>query len=122
MLGIHNRAHLAEFEEHLSQHILNRTGSENWNEVKHVLVIGSKYPWMEGVLLAKGVEKITSLVSNPELTRSEHPNITIVSYSDLSKKWEEGSVTKFKMLNYYAIRDILRCGLKNETFILTQKN
>ena len=102
MLGIHNRAHLAEFEEHLSQHILNRTGSENWNEVKHVLVIGSKYPWMEGVLLAKGVEKITSLVSNPELTESQHPNITIVSYSDLSKKWEEGSVTKFKIMNQLA--------------------
>ena len=97
MLGIHNRAHLAEFEEHLSHHILNRTGSGKWNEVKHVLVIGSKYPWIEAVLLAKGVEKITSLVSNPELTTTEHPNITIVSYSDLSKKWEEGSVTKFKI-------------------------
>ena len=86
--------HVLEFDEHLSHHILNRTGSEKWGDVKHVLVIGSKYPWVEAVLLEKGVTKITSLVSNPEQTISEHPNITVVSHSDISKMWEQGLVIK----------------------------
>merc|ERR1719411_1765819 len=46
LFGMHNRMHVLEFDEHLSHHILNRTGSEKWGDVKHVLVIGSKYPWV----------------------------------------------------------------------------
>ena len=93
MFGIHNRKpHLLEFEEHITQHILNRTGSEKWGDVKHVLVLGSKMPWVEAILLEKGVERVTSLVHNPEITKSLHPNITIVSHSDLSKMWSEGNV------------------------------
>ena len=52
-------------------------------------------PWVEAVLLENGVEKITSLVADPELTRSEHENITVISFSDLSKMWSEGKVSNY---------------------------
>ena len=90
--GLHNSIHGIEFWEHLKRHILNREGSEEAQRVKHVLVIGSKMPWVEAILLENGVEKITSLVANPAITRSEHENITVISLSDLSEMWSEGKV------------------------------
>ena len=89
---MHNSIHGIEFGEHLKRHILNRDDSEAAQRVKHVLVIGSKTPWVEAILLEHGVEKITSLVANPALTRSEHENITVISASDLSNMWSEGKV------------------------------
>ena len=93
--GLHSSLHGFEFAEHLIHHILNRTDSSKTHDVKHVLVIGSKMPWVEAVLLENGVEKITSLVADPELTRSEHENITVISFSDLSKMWSEGKVSNY---------------------------
>ena len=90
--GLHSSIHAMEFEEHLKQHILNKKDSEGAHNVKHVLVIGSKMPWVEAILLELGVDKVTSLVTNPEVTRSDHENITVISFSDLSEMWSEGKV------------------------------
>ena len=99
MFGIYKRwPHFFEFDDHLQNHIFNRTGSSKWSEVKHVLVIGSIMPWIEAILLEKGVTRITSLVPDPENTKTTHPNITIISHSHLSKMWSEGSVIKFRVL------------------------
>ena len=99
MFGIYKRwPHFFEFEDHLDNHILNRTGSLKWSEVKHVLVIGSSMPWIEAMLLEKGVTRITSLVPDPENTKTTNSSITIISHSDLSKMWSEGSVIKFGVL------------------------
>ena len=95
MFGIYNRwPHFFEFDDHLDNHIVNRTGSSKLSEVQNVLVIGSTVPWIESLLLAKGVTRITSLVPDPENTKTTHPNITIVSHSDLSKMWSEGLVSE----------------------------
>ena len=110
MFGIHNRGpHVLEFNEHLGNHILNRTGQVKREDVKHVLVIGSKMPWVEAILLDNGVEKVTSLVHNPEITKSLHPNITVVSHSDLSKMWSEGSVRRISIRLIFAYNFPLLC-------------
>ena len=101
--GLHHSIHGIEFGEHLKRHILNREDSEAALRVKHVLVIGSKTPWIEAILLENGVEKITSLVANPALTRSEHENITVISASDLSNMWSDGKVCSHFLNSFYRI-------------------
>ena len=52
-------------------------------ENKHVLVIGSNRPWIEIILLSKGVQQITTLDYNPY--PCNHPNITTISPMDFTK-------------------------------------
>ena len=54
---------------------------ENMMEIenKHVLVIGSKLPWIEVILLSLNVGHVTTIEYNEYTT--EHPKITLVSPS-----------------------------------------
>ena len=50
-------------------------------ENKHVLVIGSKLPWIEVILLSLNVGSITTLEYNRYVT--DHPKIKIISPPEL---------------------------------------
>ena len=49
---------------------------------KHVLVIGSILPWIEGILLTLGVGHVTTLEYDPYV--STHPKVTSISPLDFS--------------------------------------
>ena len=57
---------------------------QKWMPMKnsHVLVVGSKLPWIEVLLLSLHVEKITTLDYNP--FNSDHPRINTVSPMEMS--------------------------------------
>ena len=76
-----------EVAEHLDQHIFR--ASKPISDHK-ILVIGTKMPWIEAILLEKGAKHVTSLVPDWKITKSTHPNITIISPSEMSRMWGEG--------------------------------
>ena len=58
---------------------------ENMMEIenKHVLVIGSKLPWIEVILLSLNVGHVTTIKYNNHIT--DHPKITLLSPSKFSQ-------------------------------------
>lgn len=61
---------------------LNATG-------KHVLVIGSTYPWLEAIALAAGAAHVTTLEYRPIL--SHHPNLSTLTMSGLTELYRASS-------------------------------
>jgi hypothetical protein len=60
---------------------------------KHVLVVGSLTPWVEAILLACGVEKITTMEYG-ELPNT-HPKIRTMLPSEFAKEFLAGTLPKF---------------------------
>ena len=60
---------------------------------KHVLVIGSTWPWVEAILLYLGVDRITTLEYASQ--NNEHPKINLVTPEELRKSILEGDVPQF---------------------------
>ena len=67
-------------------------------EGKHVLVIGSRWPWIEGILLAAGASHVTTL----EYSRIEvaHPNITTSLPSEVDRGQTYDAVVTFSSLEH----------------------
>ena len=60
---------------------------------KHVLVIGSTWPWVEAILLYLGVDRITTLEYASQ--NNEHPKINLITPEELRKSILEGDVPQF---------------------------
>lgn len=62
---------------------------------RHVLVIGSERPWLEGMLLAFGARMVTTLEYGQIV--SEHPKVNTITVAELSHSISE-NITKYRGL------------------------
>ncbi len=60
---------------------------------QHVLVIGSRNPWLETILLVSGARKVTTLEYG--VIECEHPQVETMLPEELSQKYLDGSLPLF---------------------------
>lgn len=77
-----------DFAENIQQHIDMRG--------KRVLVIGTEYPWLEGLALWFGAQHVTTLEYGKII--STHPNVTTLLPSEFRQQWIDGTLGSFDVV------------------------
>ncbi|KAL7505973.1 hypothetical protein ACHAXN_008056 [Cyclotella atomus] len=63
---------------------------------KRVLVIGTEYPWLEGLALWFGAAHVTTLEYGKIV--STHPNVTTLLPSEFRQQWKDGTLGMFDVV------------------------